>query len=487
MITTESRLLVHQAGGPPSPFDLRSDRPQAIGRGADCDLRLNDEHCSRVHCTIHRQGSQWIISDRGSRNGTLVNGDRVQQAALEEGDVIVVGSTWLVFSQTSGEDDTSDLTPGSESETSLKLPSLSSSTRSIPTIPVRPPRPPEPVAPEDSQRASADDTWNPRRAVPARRRVAPIEPILGESPAIRSLLMQIAHVAPTESTVLIRGESGAGKELVARAIHAQSRRRDSRFVCVNCAALTESLLESELFGHEKGAFTGATEQKRGKFEQADHGTLLLDEIGEMSPTIQAKFLRVLEGHSFERVGGHVSIQTDVRVIAATNLDLESAVREGSFRRDLYFRLNVVPIEIPPLRARKEDVPILAKYFIEQFARQQNRSVPKLTAGALDRLTTYDWPGNVRELRNSLERAMILGSGDSIEGNDISYAGLDTQPIDESKFEGLSLEVVEMQHILRTLKATRWNKSKAASILGIERSTLDRKLKRHDVQRPDEFT
>ncbi|MCA9056633.1 MAG: sigma-54-dependent Fis family transcriptional regulator, partial [Planctomycetaceae bacterium] len=339
---------------------------------------------------------------------------------------------------------------------------------------------------ETRMAAMAEETARIGRSPVGRNLVRSADPILGHSPAIRSVLNQVASVAPTESTVLLRGESGVGKEMVARAIHVQSRRRNQRFVCVNCAALTESLLESELFGHERGAFTGATEMKRGKFEQADRGTLLLDEIGEMSPTIQAKFLRVLEGHPFERVGGHIPLQVDVRVIAATNLDLEAAVRDGQFRRDLYFRLNVLPIEIPPLRARKEDIDELAQYFTDDYAQRINRPTPTLTKAALERLKSYDWPGNIRELKNAVERAIVLSEGREIDAADLNFGGLETEPIDESKYEGLSLETVEMQHILRTLRFTRWNKSKASAILGIERSTLDRKLKRHEVERPDEF-
>jgi Nif-specific regulatory protein len=311
--------------------------------------------------------------------------------------------------------------------------------------------------------------------------------LVGSSPVLAGVHQQIMRAAPSRATVLIRGESGVGKELVARAMHYASPRKKGPFVCLNCAALTETLLESELFGHERGAFTGATEQRRGKFEQADQGTILLDEIGEMSLSAQAKFLRVLEGHPFERVGGHAPIQVDVRVIVATNLDLEAAVREGRFRKDLYFRVNVLPIEVPPLRVRKEDIPALATYFVQRIAAQQGRLVPSLTPAALERLASYDWPGNVRELRNTLERAMILRNCTVIDAADLDFSGLDTDPLDEARYEGLSIETVEMQHILRTLKMTRWNKSKAAAILGIERSTLDRKLKRHDVQRPEEFS
>lgn len=222
--------------------------------------------------------------------------------------------------------------------------------------------------------------------------------MVGESPALRKISDQIERVATAKATVLIRGESGAGKELVARSIHESSDRRAGPYVCLNCAALSETLLESELFGHEKGAFTGATEKKAGKFETADTGTLFLDEIGEMSPAIQAKFLRVLEGHAFERVGGSARIKVDVRVVAATNRHLEDAVASGSFRRDLYFRLRVVEIAVPPLRKRQEDIAPLARHFLERFAREVGRRVEGFTPEAIDAMEAYHWPGNIRELR-----------------------------------------------------------------------------------------
>jgi Nif-specific regulatory protein len=257
---------------------------------------------------------------------------------------------------------------------------------------------------------------------------------------------------------------------------------------MNCAALSESLLESELFGHEKGAFTGATARKIGKFEQADGGTLFLDEVGEMSPAIQAKFLRVLEGHPFERVGGGSSVMVDVRVVAATNRDLEQSVKEGTFRKDLYFRLQVVEIFVEPLRERKGDIPVLARYFLNRISQKIGRQPPQLSTGALSALTNYDWPGNVRELQNTIERAVILNGAETLEARDIELSALgrleQSEREDDSAatFRPASLEVVEQQHILATLESTNWNKSQAAQLLGIERSTLDRKLKRYEADR-----
>ncbi len=309
--------------------------------------------------------------------------------------------------------------------------------------------------------------------------------LVGESQGLNTIVAQVGRVGETKATVLIRGESGVGKELVARAIHSNSPRRDGPFVCLNCAALTETLLESELFGHEKGAFTGATERMIGKFEAADQGTIFLDEIGEMALSTQAKFLRVLEGHPFERVGGNTAIKADVRVVAATNRPLEDAVRSGTFRRDLFFRLQVVQLDVPPLRDRTPDIPILAEYFLRRFVRETGRKIRDFAPEAMEKLSVYRWPGNVRELRNVIERAVALGSGPLIEASDIwlSELGVGTQSGGGSGvYRPESLDEVEKRHILETLKHTDWNKSQAAAILGIERSTLDRKIKAYGLMK-----
>ena len=312
--------------------------------------------------------------------------------------------------------------------------------------------------------------------------------IVGASTAIEKVNQEIVRAAPSRSTVLIRGESGVGKELVARAVHYASPRSEGPFVCLNCAALTETLLESELFGHEKGAFTGATTRKRGKFEAADGGTLMLDEIGEMSPTIQAKFLRVLEGHAFERVGGSEPIRADVRVIAATNRDLEKDVEEKLFRRDLYFRLHVIEILVPPLRKRPDDIPLLAEHFLQKYNQETGRRIRGFTHEALDALVHYRWPGNVRELKNVIERAVVLTQGEYLEVDDLTLSNLGTvgdsvtgMMVKEQQYEPRSLADMERIHIEATLNATDWNKSRTASILGIERSTLDRKIKRYELK------
>ena len=304
--------------------------------------------------------------------------------------------------------------------------------------------------------------------------------IVGQSGPLQKIESQILRVGETKATVLVRGESGSGKELVARAIHQNSPRREGPFICLNCAALTETLLESELFGHEKGSFTGATERLIGKFEAADKGTIFLDEIGEMAPSTQAKFLRVLEGHPFERVGGNQQIKVDVRVVAATNRPLEEAVRAGTFRRDLFYRLLVVQLDVPPLRDRLDDVPMLADHFLKKFVRETGRKIKGFTDSALEKLKTYRWPGNVRELRNVVERAVALGSGPTIDAADIWLSELDIGgPVVgvAAAYKPESLDDMEKRHILETLKHTDWNKSRAATILGIERSTLDRKIEK----------
>jgi transcriptional regulator with GAF, ATPase, and Fis domain len=308
--------------------------------------------------------------------------------------------------------------------------------------------------------------------------------LVGASGALKHIESQIGRVASTSATVLIRGESGSGKELVARALHNSSPRKDGPFITLNCAAITESLLESELFGHERGAFTGATEKMMGKFEAADRGTIFLDEIGEMPPSTQSKFLRVLEGHPFERLGGNNRIQVDVRVVAATNRPLEQAVRDGSFRKDLFYRLQVVEIKVPPLRDRLDDVPALADHFLKKFARETGRRFKGLTQDAMEKLQGYHWPGNVRELRNVIERAVALNDKPYLDAGDLWLTSLDPSGsgVFPPMYKVQTLEEVEKRHIRETLKHTDWNKSRAAEILQIERSTLDRKIKAFDLRK-----
>jgi Nif-specific regulatory protein len=319
-----------------------------------------------------------------------------------------------------------------------------------------------------------------------RERLGVQSEIVGSSIAMAKVAQEIARAAPSRATVLIRGESGVGKELVARAAHYSSPRRKGPFVCLNCAALSRSLLASELFGHEQGAFTGATQRKIGKFEASNTGTLMLDEIGEMSPAIQAKFLRVLEGHPFERVGGTETVKVDVRVIAATNRDLERDVSEGRFRRDLYFRLRVLEILVPPLRKRIEDIPELAHHFLQKFNAETGRKLRGYSPTAMEQMRKYRWPGNVRELKNVVERAVVLARGEFIEREDLTLSQLATAGdtgeavTPQPQFRATSLADMERQHILATLNSTNWNKSQTAALLGIERTTLDRKIRRYEL-------
>ena len=311
--------------------------------------------------------------------------------------------------------------------------------------------------------------------------------IIGRSPAMVKLLETVAQVAPSEATVLISGESGTGKELISGAIHFNSSRKDGPFVKINCAAITETLLESELFGHEKGAFTGADRRKEGRFYQAHKGSLFLDEVSEMSLTMQVKLLRVLQEREFTRVGGEKTIQVDVRVIAATNKDLPQLIGKGEFREDLYYRLNVVDMEIPYLRQRREDIPLLAQHFLQLFAARNHKEIKGFTPQAMDHLIRYDWPGNVRELMNAVERAVVLSRADYLSGKDFpiisgSEAKKDAGVPETAQINvnGVTpLEEVEKATILKTMRACGGNKSEAARRLGITRKTLHKKLKAYE--------
>lgn len=311
--------------------------------------------------------------------------------------------------------------------------------------------------------------------------------MLGKSAPVKAMLRFIATVAPTEASVLITGESGTGKELVAKAIHAASSRKDKMMVTVNCAALAESLLESELFGHEKGAFTGADKRRDGRFVQADGSTLFLDEIGEMPLSVQAKLLRALQQGEVQRVGSDSPITVDVRIIAATNRDLRHEASQKNFREDLYFRLNVISLEVPPLRNRGDDIPLLAVNFLERFADRNHKKIKGFSPKAFDCLLRYSWPGNVRELENAVERAVILCSGDLITEDDLPANVCNMQnegeqhPDITQSLAGLSLDMVEKQVIEDTLKLTGDNKSETARRLGITRATLHNKLKKYDLE------
>jgi len=307
--------------------------------------------------------------------------------------------------------------------------------------------------------------------------------IIGSSETMQDLWDMILHVAPTEATVLITGESGTGKELVASALHYKSRRAGEPFIKVNCAALAENLLESELFGHEKGAFTGADQRREGRFIQAQGGTLFLDEIGETSPAMQAKLLRVLQEHELQRVGGQETLAVDVRIVAATNRNLEEEVAQGKFREDLFYRLNVVVLDVPALRDRKGDVPLLSDYFFKSFAKKNNRQVAGITPECMDVLNRYPWPGNVRELENSIERGVILMRGEylDIQGLPMTIQRWADKHAPEETAEPATLKEAEKALILKTLEETEGNRSEAARRLQITRKTLLNKLKSYEEQ------
>jgi two-component system response regulator HydG len=309
--------------------------------------------------------------------------------------------------------------------------------------------------------------------------------IIGTSPAMMRLMETVAQVATSEATVLITGESGTGKEMIAGAIHFNSLRKDGPFVKINCAAITETLLESELFGHEKGAFTGAYRRKEGRFRQAHGGTLFLDEVSEMSLAMQVKLLRVLQDREITRVGGEEVVKVDVRIIAATNKDLMAEIRAGRFRDDLYYRLNVVGTAMPPLRERREDIPLLAQHFLEQFSEKNRKRIKGFTPQAMDRLMRYEWPGNVRELMNAIERAVVLGRAEYLNEQEFPLIMGEAGPEGGLPVRGagsgeMPLDEVEKTTILRTLELSNGNKSEAARRLGITRRTLHKKLKAYGV-------
>jgi len=321
------------------------------------------------------------------------------------------------------------------------------------------------------------------------RRFAP-QNLIGHSDSMRRILDLIEKVADSDSTVLIFGETGTGKELVARAIHYRSNRMDKPLVPINCAAIPGDLLESELFGYEKGAFTGAHKTKAGRFELADGGTLFLDEIGEMSPQLQVKLLRVLQERSFERLGAVKSIQVDVRIVAATNRDLEASIREGKFREDLYYRLSVIPIHIPPLRDRREDIPVLIEHFLENFNKQKKKEVEGITPRAMEALVQYSWPGNVRELENLVERLVVIKRAGTIDLDDLpeKIRGADFEDNLPRIFlpeDGIQLDAavhrLEKELIIQALKRTNGVKKEAARLLGMKRTTLIQKMRRGNIK------
>jgi DNA-binding NtrC family response regulator len=329
---------------------------------------------------------------------------------------------------------------------------------------------------EEKQRLIAENRYLKRKL----EEVEVPEGIIGQSKAIKSVLADVSRVAQTDATVLIRGESGTGKELVAVAIHNASPRAKGPFLAVNCASLPETLLESELFGHERGAFTGASARRLGRFELAHKGTIFLDEIGDISPAIQVKLLRVLETRTIQRLGSGKDINVDIRILTATNRDLEIRMQNGQFREDLFYRLNVIPLTIPPLRERRDDILLLTEYFIRKYSGKNNKTVKGITAEAKDLLLNHSWPGNVRELENLIERAIVLAPGDVIDVKEL-YPFIAQRPAGTTPgFDNLNLEHIEKLAIIEALKRTDGSLVKAAEILGIHRNSIPLKIKKYGI-------
>jgi DNA-binding NtrC family response regulator len=306
------------------------------------------------------------------------------------------------------------------------------------------------------------------------------ESMIGQSPSMQQVFEMIQDVAPAATTVMITGETGTGKGLAAKAIHTNSPRSEGPFVVVNCGAIPEHLMESELFGHQKGAFTDAKETKKGRLDLAHGGTLFLDEIGEISMRMQIDLLRVLEDHIFYRAGGTQPIETDFRVIAATHRDLDQAILDETFREDLYYRLNVISFKMPSLRERKEDIPLLADHFMHRFAQEANKTITGIERDALDEMMLHEWPGNVRELENAIERAVVIGKERKIRPQDLPFFNTETQVC----FPESTLKEVERTHVLNILETNQWNIARCAKILGVDRSTLYAKIKRYNFQKPE---
>jgi len=409
---------------------------------------------SRRHCVVELSDAGCTLRDLGSANGTYVNGMSVRERTLSHGDRIRIGDSVLLFLQAGRDAPQSAPEDGSGA--------IDDRTQRIARTHLR-------AAAAEPSPGSPDAIV---AEVLAGRMTLQAHDMVGESTPMRAVYECIQKVAPRDSTVLVTGETGTGKELAARAIHQNSPRAARPFVAVNCAALTESLLESELFGHEKGAFTGAVALKKGKFEVAEGGTIFLDEIGELAPALQARLLRALQHHEFERVGGTRTIKMDVRLIAATNQDLQAAVAAGRFRQDLWYRLNVVGLTMPPLRERRPDIPTLAAHFAAKYGR--GRAV-EFSHDAIDALRAYDWPGNVRELENAIERAVVLGCSDKIVADDLPAAVLQSStalPRDGAAYHRAVLDV-KRRLILDAIERSGGNYTAAARLLGINPTYLHR--------------
>ncbi len=428
--------LIAIAGLMEGAFYMLPEQEISVGSDPSNLLAIEDSVLAPFHCVISGKDGEFRLRNLGVEQGLSVNGLPVEERVLVHGDEVRIGETLFLF-----------LAYEAETPADFRL------QREIDRLEM------------ENRRLQAASNVN--------------HDMVGDSPAIRAVYQFIGKVAPSDSTVLIDGESGTGKELVARAIHRNSRRAGRPFVAINCAAITETLLESEMFGHEKGSFTGAVAQKRGKLEAADGGTVFLDEIGEMSPGLQAKLLRVLQEHEFERVGGNRTIPVDLRVIAATNRDLAEEARKGTFRQDLYYRLNVVKLTVPPLRDRSRDILPLAQYFIQKFARRAARKVVGMSPDARDLLLRYSWPGNVRELENAIERAIVMGSTEFILPDDLPETLFEDGEPRPERPQALFHETVneaKKQVILRAFDQAAGNYTEAARVLGLHPNYLHRLIR-----------
>ena len=425
-----------------------------IGRGHEADLQLPDPSVSRLHAKVFRVGLQYFLADLRSRNGTHADGKRITQLALDDGKMFQVGPFRIHFHH--------------------PMPGFSAGEE--PTVP-----PGAASAPGVS--VEAEPVRVPKRTEAAT--VAGGSPfgLIGGSAHVRKLVATIRRVASSDVPVLIEGETGSGKELVARGIHAASARRERPFIVVNCGAISPELIESELFGHEKGAFTGATAQRKGAFELANSGTIFLDEIGELPVSLQPKLLRVLEQKEVKRVGGNDLLLADVRILAATNRDLRAEIARKTFREDLYFRIGAITVSIPPLRDRREDVTPIARHFLSGMGIHTSAFVPALSPAALDALISHDWPGNVRELRNAIQRAVVMAESVELTGHDFSFLRKAAKSEEETESpSGLSRwEQAERTNILGELARQMGNKTKTARELGIAKSTLFEKLKKYGIR------
>ena len=429
-------------------FTIETDT--SIGRGSSNTLQIEDTAISRYHCEILRVGESFLLRDLASRNGTFLNDEPIDERRLASGDKIRVGNSLFIFAL--------EL---SRAATAAALDDLLTASTAM----------------DISLEQGAETERRAETAPPDSGTIAR-HGMLGKSAPMRALYRQIDRAAPTEASVFITGESGTGKELVARALHRGSPRADEAFVVVNCAALPEALLESEFFGHEKGAFTGALAQHKGRFEIADGGTVFLDEIGEMPPALQAKLLRVLQEHEFERVGGTGPLRTDVRVIAATHRDVTTGIQQGTFREDLYYRLKVISLHVPALRQREEDILPLAQHFLRRFAKEFHREVSNFDDEARAWLLNYQWPGNVRELEHAIEQAVIMGSSNVVRAQDlretVRSASDPSGPMTTRYHD--ALEETRREVILRALKQAGGVYTEAAKLLGIHPVHLHRLMR-----------